>query len=218
MTSLTSLTSPPTIPCPRLPLLGLQRCPSQASTWGPSCWQFPAPGYKPSHPPRITTWLSPGPPFNCHPSTEAFTDHTAENGNPAYTLVFLFLPAGWLICFYTAYISICHMMYSIILLTAFYPRLQHKVNEKDLYLFWSVQDRQSPKHILCTTKQVLNKYVLNEEMGKSEEVDRSCKTWGRILIHSCMHKCTLKHDLVVTLYKGVSRYSFPYCANSSFTS
>ena len=51
MTSLTSLTSPPTIPCPRLPLLGLQRCPSQASTWGPSCWQFPAPGYKPSHPP-----------------------------------------------------------------------------------------------------------------------------------------------------------------------
>ena len=143
MTSLTSLTSPPTIPCPRLPLLWLQRCPSQASTWGPSCWQFPAPGYKPSHPPHITTWLSPGPPFNCHPSTEAFTDHTAENGNPAYTLVFLFLPAGWLICFYTAYISICHMMYSIILLTAFYPRLQHKVNEKDLYLFWSVQDRQS---------------------------------------------------------------------------
>lgn len=52
MTSLASSTSLPTIPCPWLPPLGLHRCPSQASTWGPPCWQFPEPGYKPSHPPH----------------------------------------------------------------------------------------------------------------------------------------------------------------------
>lgn len=44
--------------------------------------------------PHITTWLSPGPPFNCHPPTEASTDHTVKTAPCLHPGIPF--PAGWL--------------------------------------------------------------------------------------------------------------------------
>lgn len=108
---------------------------------------------------------------------------------PHSYLVSLPCLAGWFINFYTAYIIIWQTIYYIVYCLP-PPIIMYIQWERLLPVL--ISPGSWDLRTVPTIKQALNKYLLNEETGKSEGTDHSWKIWGTILsfIHACIYACS----------------------------